>query len=131
MKHASPRDLSRLHDLLAALRALPGVDEMIQGTYHHGGVALLNFHAGSGGCVAQLREGGRWKRHPVNTPAECDALLRKIKAVLPAAKARKTPPPGRRRKVAHEMNLEPRERPRDPRLKPGDAKIKRQASRRR
>ncbi len=116
MKHAGPAALSHLHDLLADLRTMPGVEEMIQGIYHHSGVALLNFHASSAGCVADLRDGKAWKRYPVNTPAERDALLERIRAVLPAAKTAGTRARSQLPKIVHGMKLEPRERPPRPRL---------------
>lgn len=124
MKHAGPVDLSHLHDLLAGLRVMPGMEEMIQGIYHHGGVAILHFHASSAGCFADLRDGDDWKRYPVNTPEERAAVLGYLQAALPTAKVAGPQPAGHQRTIAHGMKLEPRARPR----RPKPARSKRHAS---
>ncbi len=108
MKHAGPEELSHLHNLLADLRALPGVEEMIHGTYHHSGAALLTFHAGTAGCTGRLRAGKGWKSYPVNTPEEQTALLERVRSGLPSAKVAEPKPPGDSSRITHGQKLGPR-----------------------
>jgi hypothetical protein len=56
MRHARDEDLDRLEDLLAALRALPGLTEKKRGTFYRKSRAFLHFHEDPKGLFADVRD---------------------------------------------------------------------------
>jgi len=56
MRHARPEDLDRLEDVLAELRALPGLTERSRGTFYRKSRAFLHFHEDPKGLFADLRD---------------------------------------------------------------------------
>ena len=56
MRHARPEDLDRLEELLAALRALPGLKETSRGIFYRKSRAFLHFHQDPKGLFADLRD---------------------------------------------------------------------------
>jgi hypothetical protein len=83
MKHAGPAALDRLGALLGRVRALPGLTERKPGIFYRRGVAWLHFHEDAAGLFVDVKLGGRgFTRLPVNSEAECQALLRALQATL-------------------------------------------------
>ena len=56
MRHARPEDLDRLEELLAALRALPGLKETSRGIFYRKSRSFLHFHQDPKGLFADLRD---------------------------------------------------------------------------
>ncbi len=54
MRHARDQDLDRLEDLLADLRALPGLTEKKRGVFYRKSRAFLHFHEDPKGLFADL-----------------------------------------------------------------------------
>jgi hypothetical protein len=68
-------------DLLAALRAVPGLAERgkVPGHFYRGSRALLHFHGSGSDRTADLKEAdGSWTRLPAATPGERAALLAEV-----------------------------------------------------
>jgi hypothetical protein len=84
MRHASAASLSRIEDLLAALRADPRLKEKTRGVFYVGARAFLHFHEDPAGLFADIRPGSEWERLPVNTQAERCLLLRVVQTPTPA-----------------------------------------------
>lgn len=112
MKHSALDTLALIQPLLNGLRDLPGVVELTPGRYEHAGAALLTCHADSGRMCADLRLDGQWKRYPIETAAQREALLDLVKTGLPRATEAAPRPACHKRAVRHGMKLEPRARPR-------------------
>lgn len=55
MRHAGPAALDVLEPLLAALRALPGLNEKKRGVFYAKSRAFLHFHEDPAGLFADLR----------------------------------------------------------------------------
>lgn len=81
MKHAGPAALDVLEELLRHLRKYPGLKEKKRGVFYRKSSACLHFHEDSAGLFADLRVGSDWKRFPVNTTAEQQALLAEVVAI--------------------------------------------------
>jgi hypothetical protein len=77
MRHARSEDLDRIDDLLAALRALPGLTEKSRGTFYVKSRAFLHFHEDPKGLFADIRDagGGDFERIDVSGPQGRAALL--------------------------------------------------------
>jgi len=56
MRRARPEDLDQLDDLLAQLRALPGITEKSRGTFYLKSRAFLHFHEDPAGLFADIRD---------------------------------------------------------------------------
>jgi hypothetical protein len=85
MKHAGADALASLGELLASLRARPGLREKQPGVFYAKGRAFLHFHEDRAGLFADLRQGGDWRRLPVNSPVDCARLLDDVdRAIAPA-----------------------------------------------
>lgn len=54
MRHARDQDLDRIEDLLASLRALPGLTEKKRGVFYRKSRAFLHFHEDPKGMFADL-----------------------------------------------------------------------------
>jgi hypothetical protein len=75
MKHATASALEALGDLLVNFRARPDLVEKRQGIFYLKGRAFLHFHEDHSGVFADLRQGGNWRRFPVNSSDERTMLL--------------------------------------------------------
>ena len=56
MKHAGDQALDRLEDVLALVRALPGLTEKKRGTFYRKSRAFLHFHEDPKGLFADVRD---------------------------------------------------------------------------
>ena len=76
MKHATPEALTQIPDLLARLRAVPGLVEKKPGVFYRKGKAFLHFHEDPTGLFADLRtaDGRDFERVKVDG-AETQTLL--------------------------------------------------------
>jgi hypothetical protein len=82
MRHATGEGLQPVAALLERIRLEPRLKERRCGTFYVGGNAFLHFHEGPQGLFADLRAGADWERHPVNDPAQQEALLARIGALV-------------------------------------------------
>jgi len=57
MRHARDQDLDRLEDLLAELRALPGMVQRKRGVFYRKGRSFLHFHEDPKGLFADIGGG--------------------------------------------------------------------------
>ena len=82
MKHAGPAALAELEDLLADLRAIPGLIERKTGTFYRGSKAFLHFHEDPAGPFVdiRLRAEGDFERLRVKTATDKKVLLRRVRA---------------------------------------------------
>jgi hypothetical protein len=82
VSRAGDADLDAIEDVLAALRALPGVTEKKRGVFYRGRDAFVHFHVESGAILAdaKLEHGGGFDRFTLATKAERSAFIRAIKA---------------------------------------------------
>jgi hypothetical protein len=77
MKHAGSAALDSLKELLASLRALPGLIEKKPGIFYVKSKAYLHFHEDPSGVFADARlSGDEFERYPVNTKHEQESLLK-------------------------------------------------------
>ena len=81
MKHAGHAALDRLEKLLAALRRR-ALKEKSRGVFYRGSKAFLHFHEHGDALFADLRATEDFERFPATTPAEHEALLARVDAVL-------------------------------------------------
>ncbi len=58
MKHAGTVTLDQLENLLACIRALPGLKEKARGVFYWKSRAFLHFHEDPKGLFADLRDAG-------------------------------------------------------------------------
>ena len=56
MRHARDQDLDRVEDLLAQLRALPGLTEKKRGVFYRKSRAFLHFHEDPKGMFADISD---------------------------------------------------------------------------
>jgi hypothetical protein len=77
MRHARDEDLDRLEELLASLRALPGMAEKKRGTFYRKSRAFLHFHEDPKGLFADIRDAGDgdFERIDVTDPSGRARLL--------------------------------------------------------
>lgn len=80
MRHASPSALDELDPLLERLRAIPGLVEKKRGLFYRRSRAFLHFHEDPSGLYADVRLGDDFERCRVQTRAEQDALIRRVRA---------------------------------------------------
>lgn len=79
MAHAGPEALDRLEPLLAALRALKLADEPKRGIFHRRRAAFLHFHEEDGRLLADLKEGGDFRRYPATTKRDWARIVAAVK----------------------------------------------------
>jgi hypothetical protein len=91
VRHAGPGALAALADLLAAVRAAPGLKEPRPGIFYRRGKAWLHFHEDPAGLFADVRSGGEWERFRVSEPAERAALLAFIETAPDGSRPRSAP----------------------------------------
>jgi hypothetical protein len=82
MKHASPAVLEGLSALLDSIRQRRGLSERKLGIFYRKSKSFLHFHEDPAGLFADLRTDSDFKRYPINTRPEKDALLRAVDAAL-------------------------------------------------
>jgi hypothetical protein len=85
MKHAGADALATLGELLASLRARPGLREKQPGIFYAKGRAFLHFHEDRAGLFADLRQDGDWQRLPVHRGEDRAALLDLVDRTLAPA----------------------------------------------
>ncbi len=80
MKHASPGALDRLGDLLAALRAIDGLNEKRPGIFYRKSRAFLHFHEDPAGLFADIRDnaGVDFDRFEVTDQAVWPGLITEV-----------------------------------------------------
>jgi hypothetical protein len=78
MRHARSDALDRLEPLLGRIRDLAVLREKSRGVFYRGATPFLHFHEDPNGLFADLRLGGDFSRHAVNTAKQQDALLAQI-----------------------------------------------------
>ncbi|HSM80038.1 MAG TPA: hypothetical protein VLS96_00050 [Nodosilinea sp.] len=84
MQHANRETLARLEPLLSAVRQrIPPLKEKGEGRFYLKSAAWLHFHDDPAGMFADLKVAGSWQRYPVNTEADCAALLAALDQQLP------------------------------------------------
>jgi hypothetical protein len=79
VRHATEDDLDQLEDLLAQLRAVPGLRERKRGNFSLGSKAFLHFHEDSGGYYVDVKLDGAFQRMRVTSPAEQITFLRRVR----------------------------------------------------
>jgi hypothetical protein len=86
MRHARDCDLDRLEDLLASLRALPGLIEKKRGVFYRKSKSFLHFHEDPKGLFADLSNGpgGVDERIDVTHAVGREALLAAVRQRLSA-----------------------------------------------
>jgi hypothetical protein len=82
MKHASAVTLRQIEDVLAELRALPGVTEKGAGKFYRKGSALLHFHEDPAGLFADIKIDGNWTRRAINSETARARLVRDARRLL-------------------------------------------------
>ena len=85
MKHADAGALDALSDLLGGLRMRTGLVERRLGIFYFKGRAFLHFHQDRAGLFADLRQGGEWRRLPVNGSDDYTTLLVTVDRTLQEA----------------------------------------------
>jgi hypothetical protein len=80
MRHARDQDLDRIDDLLAQIRALPGLTEKKRGVFYRKSKAFLHFHEDPKGMFADISDPD--ERLDVTEPAGQAALLSAARARL-------------------------------------------------
>jgi hypothetical protein len=82
VRHATPQALDQLEPFLARLRELPGLAEKKRGVFYRRSTAFLHFHEDQSGFYADVRLTEDFERFRVETRAEQDALLTRVRARL-------------------------------------------------
>jgi len=75
LKHAGSVALGQLCELIAQVRARPGLREKAPGVFYRKSKAFLHFHEDPAGLFADIRTGGEFERLAVNSPGDWAALL--------------------------------------------------------
>ena len=81
MRHATSNALDKLEPLLVELRFVPGLVEKSRGVFYRKSRAFLHFHEDPSGLHADVRFGEEFERVRVETDAERDALLSRIRSI--------------------------------------------------
>jgi len=81
MRHATSNALDKLEPLLVELRFVPGLVEKSRGVFYRKSKAFLHFHEDPSGLHADVRFGEEFERVRVETDAERDALLSRIRSI--------------------------------------------------
>jgi hypothetical protein len=82
VRHATPRTLETLSDLLTELRGIDGIVEKRPGAFSRGSRAFLHFHDDPTGSYADVRLGAEFERFRVTTKREQRALVSRIRTEL-------------------------------------------------
>lgn len=81
MRHATTEALDQLEPLLAQLRLVPGLVEKSRGVFYRRSRAFLHFHEDPSGLFADVRFGQDFERIRVESDAERDALMSRIRTI--------------------------------------------------
>ena len=81
MRHATSEGLNQLEPLLAQLRLVPGLVEKNRGTFYRKSRAFLHFHEDPSGLHADVRFNEEFERVRVESNAEQQALLSRIRTL--------------------------------------------------
>ena len=82
MRHVTPAGLDELDGLLDALRTVPGLVERKRGVFYRRSRAFLHFHEDPTGLHADVRFAEEFERCRVQSPAEQQALVDRVRAAL-------------------------------------------------
>lgn len=82
MRHATQDDLDQLADLLAELRALPGLRERKRGYFTRKSQAFVHFHEDAGDFYADVKLHGSFERMRVSSRSEQLAFIREVRDAL-------------------------------------------------
>jgi N-acetylglutamate synthase-like GNAT family acetyltransferase len=83
VRHARPEDLEQVSELLAHLRAVPGLVERKAGTFYRGSRAFLHFHQDPSGMYADVRlTEPDFERMRVNSSREQARLMTLVRQTL-------------------------------------------------
>jgi hypothetical protein len=75
LKHAGSAALGQLSELIAQVRARPGLREKAPGVFYRKSKAFLHFHEDPAGLFADIRIGAEFERLAVNSKQGWAALL--------------------------------------------------------
>jgi hypothetical protein len=81
VRHATTEALDQLEPLLAQLRLVPGLVEKGRGVFYRKSRAFLHFHEDPSGLFADVRFGQDFERFRVESNAERDALMSRIRTI--------------------------------------------------
>ena len=81
MRHATAEGLDQVEPLLAQLRLVPGLVEKNRGTFYRKSRAFLHFHEDPTGLHADVRFNEEFERVRVESDAEQQALLSRIRTL--------------------------------------------------
>jgi hypothetical protein len=81
MRHATSETIQDIEPLLERLRSVPGLVEKTPGVFYRRSRAFLHFHEDPSGLHADVRFGEEFERMRVETDAERNALLARVRAV--------------------------------------------------
>jgi len=81
MRHATAEGLDQVEPLLAQLRLVPGLVEKNRGTFYRKSRAFLHFHEDPSGLHADVRFNEEFERVRVESDAEQQALLSRIRTL--------------------------------------------------
>jgi hypothetical protein len=74
--------LDKLTSLLSEVRTLARLCEKKRGVFYLKSTAFLHFHEDPKGLFADLRTTAEWRRLPVTTQAQQDALIARMRSEL-------------------------------------------------
>lgn len=81
MRHATAETLKDAEELLARLRAVPGLVEKSHGVFYRKSKAFLHFHEDPSGLYADVRFGAEFERVRAETDAERETLVARIRSL--------------------------------------------------
>jgi hypothetical protein len=81
MRHASAETLQEMEPLLERLRSMPGLVEKRPGIFYRKSKAFLHFHEDPSGIHADVRFEAEFERVRVETDAEREALVARLRAL--------------------------------------------------
>jgi len=81
MRHATAEGLDQVEPMLAQLRLVPGLVEKNRGTFYRKSRAFLHFHEDPSGLHADVRFNEEFERVRVESNAEQQALLSRIRTL--------------------------------------------------
>jgi hypothetical protein len=82
MKHAGAATLQQLSDLLDQIRQRQPLKEKKLGIFYLKSKSFLHFHEDPAGLFADISSGDEFRRYPVNTTKQRQALLMAIDRAL-------------------------------------------------
>lgn len=82
MRHARTEALDQLEDVLLSLRTVAPLRERGRGIFYWRAKSFAHFHEDPAGLFADLRQGERFERYPVNTAAERQLFLAAVQQAI-------------------------------------------------